>query len=121
MLLLRYTIRLTQLCCLLKQPDHIQLRLSRLWNASQAAERDPIFWERGGSSDTTPEATTADAITAAARQVAETVSAAVIVTYTTSGSTSIRAARERPTVPILCVTEHVRTARRLAVVWGYNA
>ena len=81
-------------------------------------ERDPIFWDRGGSSDTTPEATTADAITAAARQVAETVSAAVIVTYTTSGSTSIRAARERPTVPILCVTEHVRTARRLAVVWG---
>ena len=81
-------------------------------------ERDPIFWDRGGISNTTPEATTADAITAAARQVAQTVSAAVIVTYTTSGSTSIRAARERPTVPILCVTEHVRTARRLAVVWG---
>jgi pyruvate kinase len=81
-------------------------------------ELDPIFWDQGGSRRAEPEATTADAITAAARQVAETVSAAVIVTYTTSGSTSIRAARERPNVPILCVTEHLRTARRLAVVWG---
>jgi len=81
-------------------------------------ERDPEFWDRTEARHTVPEATTADAITAAARQVAETVSAAVIVTYTTSGSTSVRAARERPSVPILCLTEQIRTARRLAAVWG---
>ncbi len=66
----------------------------------------------------THEHTTADAITAAARQVSETIGAAAIVTFTTSGSTTLRAARERPSVPILSLTEHVRTARRLAIVWG---
>ena len=65
-----------------------------------------------------PEPTGADAITAAAAQVAQTISAAAIVTYTTSGSTAMRAARERPAVPILTLTSDVRTARRLAVLWG---
>jgi len=81
-------------------------------------ERDPGFWKQIAAYTTAPEATTADAISAAARQVAKTISASVIVTYTTSGSTSIRAARERPNVPILCLTEKIRTARKLAVVWG---
>ena len=40
-----------------------------------------------------PDPTSADAISAAARQVANTLSAAAIVTYTTSGSTTLRAAR----------------------------
>ena len=40
--------------------------------------------------------TSSDAITAAAKQVAETIEAVAIVTYTTSGSTTLRAARERP-------------------------
>lgn len=65
-----------------------------------------------------PEPTGADAISAAAAQVAQTISAAAIVTYTTSGSTALRAARERPSVPILMLTSEVGTARRLAVLWG---
>ena len=65
-----------------------------------------------------PQATAADAITAAARQVAETISAKAIVTYTTSGSTALRAARERPTAPILCLTGSHATARRLVLAWG---
>ena len=67
-----------------------------------------------------PEETSPDAITAAAAQVASTIKAAAIVTYTTSGSTSLRASRERPTAPILCLTESVGTARRLAVAWGIH-
>ncbi|NDE90434.1 MAG: pyruvate kinase [Alphaproteobacteria bacterium] len=59
-----------------------------------------------------------DAITAAARQVAETVEAVAIVTYTTSGSTTLRAARERPQVPIICLTSKVETARRLVLSYG---
>ena len=46
--------------------------------------------------------------------------AAAIVTFTTSGSTSLRASRERPTAPILCLTESIETARRLAVAWGVH-
>lgn len=68
-----------------------------------------------------PDPTVSDAITLAARQVAETVNASCIVTYTTSGSTTIRASRERPAVPILCVTANERTARRLAMAWGVHA
>lgn len=59
-----------------------------------------------------------DAITAAARQVAETVGAVAIVTYTTSGSTTLRAARERPQVPIICLTAKIATARRLVLSYG---
>ena len=81
-------------------------------------EQDPIFWAQLETSHQDPEATAPDAITAAARQVAHTISAAAIVTYTTSGSTALRAARERPGVPILCLTEKPAAARRLAVAWG---
>ncbi|MBT3793312.1 MAG: pyruvate kinase [Rhodospirillales bacterium] len=63
-------------------------------------------------------ATASDAITAAAGAVAHTISAAAIVTYTTSGSTALRAARQRPSVPIMCLTNQRSTARRMTVVWG---
>ncbi len=65
-------------------------------------------------------ATTEDAISAAARQVAKTVKAAAIVTFTTSGATALRAARERPSVPILVLTPKLEVARRLSIVWGLH-
>jgi len=67
-----------------------------------------------------PESTTADAISAAALQVASTIKAAAIVTYTTSGSTALRAARERGHAPILALTPSLKTARRLALTWGLH-
>ncbi|MHA1107981.1 MAG: pyruvate kinase [Alphaproteobacteria bacterium] len=81
-------------------------------------ERDPLYRTILHAEQPDPEATAPDAITAAARQVAHTISAAAIVTFTTSGSTSLRAARERPDVPILCLTESLATARKLAIAWG---
>jgi pyruvate kinase len=65
--------------------------------------------------------TSSDAITAAAKQVAETIGAVAIATYTTSGSTTLRAARERPEVPILCLTSKKETARRLTLSFGVHA
>lgn len=65
-----------------------------------------------------PENTAADAICAAARQVAGTINAKSIVTFTSSGSTTLRAARQRPSVPILCLTSDLCVARRLALAWG---
>jgi pyruvate kinase len=64
------------------------------------------------------EHTAPDAISAAACQVAALVGAAAIVSYTTSGATALRAARERPVAPILVLTSNLGTARRLAVLWG---
>jgi pyruvate kinase len=65
--------------------------------------------------------TAADAITAAARQVAETIEAVAVVTYTTSGSTTLRMARERPEVPIMCLTSKLETARRMVLSFGVHA
>ena len=84
-------------------------------------ERDPHLKSINESSRVQALATDADAITAAAREVAHTISAAAIVTYTTSGSTTLRAARQRPDVPVVCLTGSRATARRLALVWGVHA
>ena len=81
-------------------------------------EHDPLYRRILDADHYDPEATAADAITAAARQVAQTINAAAIVTFTTTGSTALRAARERPSVPILCLTPRLGTARRMALVWG---
>lgn len=86
----------------------------------ERVERDPAYRVFIESQHYDPEATPADAITAAARQVAETVHAAAVVCYTTSGSTALRAARERPGVPILALTPDLQTARRMAIVWGVH-
>jgi pyruvate kinase len=66
------------------------------------------------------EHTSPDAISAAARQVADTVGAAAIVSFTNSGATALRAARERPSVPTIALTARIETARRLALVWGLH-
>ena len=65
--------------------------------------------------------TVADAVCAALRQSAHIVGAKATITYTSSGASAIRAARERPEAPILSVTPSPRTARRLAVVWGVHS
>ncbi|HEC90947.1 MAG TPA: pyruvate kinase [Alphaproteobacteria bacterium] len=84
-------------------------------------ERDRLYAEIRITERRLPEATSSDAITAAARQVAQTISAEAIVTFTSSGSTTLRAARERPTVPILGLTPIESTARRLTLTWGVHS
>jgi pyruvate kinase len=81
-------------------------------------QEDPLYYSMLESTKIEHEHTTSDAISAAACQVARLVGAAAIVSYTTSGATALRAARERPEVPILVLTSSLSTARRLAVLWG---
>jgi pyruvate kinase len=84
-------------------------------------ESDPHYRKMMEAYRYDPEATAADAITAAARQVAHTISASVIVTFSSTGSTTLRCARERPMVPILSLTPRSDTARRLALAWGVHS
>jgi pyruvate kinase len=79
---------------------------------------DPLYYSMLESTRIEHEHTAPDAISAAACQVARLVDAAAIVSYTTSGATALRAARERPEAPILVLTSDLGTARRLAVLWG---
>ena len=67
-------------------------------------ERDPLYEAIIHAQRIDPEATGADAISAAARTVAETLNLAAVVCYTASGATALRAA----------------TGRKLALVWGQH-
>jgi pyruvate kinase len=86
----------------------------------QRVEHDSLYRTILDAVHPEPEATAADAISAAARQVGHTISAACIATFTMSGSTALRAARERPDVPILGLTAKPSTARKLALLWGVH-
>ncbi len=84
-------------------------------------ERDED-WRRGiDAKRPAPEKSSADAIAAAAVQVAHTIGAVAIVALTASGSTALRVARERPDCPVLGLTTSLAAARRLALVWGVHA
>ncbi|WP_310618835.1 pyruvate kinase [Flexibacterium corallicola] len=83
-------------------------------------EQDVHFRSIIHAQRTEPEATGADAITAAAGQVAETLDLAAIVTYTASGATALRASRERPSTPIIAFSPEITTVRRLTLGWGLH-
>jgi len=88
---------------------------------AEAVERDPMHADRVHFTITRPDPTTADALSEAAKNIAQTVSAAAIICFTTSGSTARRIARERPSVPLLVLTPKMETARRLGLLWGAHA
>jgi pyruvate kinase len=60
----------------------------------------------------------ADALVAAARKAADAASTACLATFTTTGQTALRLARERPLQPTLALTPNLDTARKLALLWG---
>jgi pyruvate kinase len=68
-----------------------------------------------------PQPTSADAICDALHGIVHTLPVAVTVSYTSSGFSTLRAARERPEAPILSLTPNVDTARRLSLVWGIHS
>ena len=84
-------------------------------------ESDPYHRQLLESLQTPAQPTSADAICTAMDVIAGLLRVAVIVTYTTSGSTSLRAARERPVPPILSMTPSLATARKLALVCGVHS
>lgn len=63
----------------------------------------------------------AEAVCCAMRRAVSLLQAAAIVCYTSSGQTSLRAARERPQAAILSLTPNIQTARRLALAWGVHS
>jgi pyruvate kinase len=88
---------------------------------ANSAERDPSYSARVHFIQTRLEPTTADALAGSARQIANTVSAAAMVCYTSSGATARRIARERPAVPLLAMSASMATARRMGMLWGVHA
>jgi pyruvate kinase len=84
-------------------------------------ERDPLYNQFNDIHAVERSKTASDAMTRAARVVSETLGAAAIVTFTSTGSSTLRAARMRPGVPVLSVTSTAAIARRLMLVYGVQA
>jgi pyruvate kinase len=87
---------------------------------AEQVESDAIYLPSLHVLHTEPEATGADAIAAAARQVAETLDLSAIVCWTSSGSTGLRVSRERPQCPIIAISPIISAGRKLSVVWGVH-
>jgi pyruvate kinase len=87
---------------------------------AEEVERDPLYRTIIHAQRTDPEATGADAIAAAARGIAETLDLAAIISWTSSGSTGSRVARERPESPIVAISPKISTGRRLSLIWGIH-
>ncbi len=84
-------------------------------------EADPHYRALLEANHEEARSTVADAVCAALRTTAHIVSAKATITCTSSGSSALRAARERPEAPILSLTPSARTASRLSVVWGVHS
>ncbi len=83
-------------------------------------ERDPTYRQIMEASRSASQESVSDAITVAAREVAETTDVKAICCFTHSGTTALLASREKPRVPIIALTPLVSTARRLALSWGLH-
>ncbi|SNY91693.1 pyruvate kinase [Cohaesibacter sp. ES.047] len=94
--------------------------VSMMNRIAEEVEQDPYYENIIYAQRAEPEATGADAISAASRQIAETLNLASIICYTSSGTTGLRAARERPQTPIITMSPINATARRLSIVWGLH-
>ncbi|MDB5557985.1 MAG: pyruvate kinase [Enterovirga sp.] len=101
-----------------KYPVEAVATMSRI---AEEVERDSTYRSVIANQRSAPEPTGADAIAAAAREMAEYLEMAAIVCGTSSGATALRVARERPKPPVIAVSPNIATARRLALVWGVHA
>jgi len=81
-------------------------------------EKDTTYRERIHIAQTPPDATTADALSQACASIADTLPIEAVICFTLSGISARRVARERPSSPMLVLTPSLKTARRLALLWG---
>ena len=88
---------------------------------AEQVEKSEDYKARVRFLETLPDATTSDALAHSCMTIADTVSIGAITVFTSSGSTARRVARERPDTPMLVLTPSVKTARRVALLWGAHA
>ena len=98
-------------------PDKAVETMDRI---AKSVESDSNYAKIIYAQETLPQPTSADAISAAARSVSDTIKLAAIVCYTGSGSTGLRVARERPETPIIALSPSMETVRRLSLAWGLH-
>jgi pyruvate kinase len=89
-------------------------------NVAISVEGDELYRQVIEAARTPSRKGVSDAITVAAREVAETTQVKAICCFSHTGTTALLAARERPRVPIIALTPFVSTARRMSLSWGLH-
>jgi pyruvate kinase len=84
-------------------------------------EQDPHQRTQLDAAHPEPTATLSDAICCGLRRAVSLLNVSVAVTYTSSGFTSLRAARERPAATILSMSADHAVVRRMVLVWGVHS
>ena len=87
---------------------------------AMSVENDPTYREVIEASRKAKRTTVADAIVAAAREIAETTDIKAICCYTQTGGTVSLVARERPRVPIIALSPVSLTLHKLCLTWGVH-
>ncbi|WP_128254851.1 pyruvate kinase [Falsirhodobacter deserti] len=87
-------------------------------NVAISVESDSTYREVIEASRSAKRASVADAIVAAAREIAESTPIKAICCFSQTGTTVSLVARERPRVPIMALTPLMETARRMTLTWG---
>ncbi len=87
-------------------------------NIIKKVEADPYYGRLAKLLDQEARPSVGDAVAAAATRISHILDGKVIVSFTDTGSTSLRVTRERPRTRIMSVSTRIETARRLNLVWG---
>ena len=87
---------------------------------ARTVESDPIYQNNMRSHRPRSKNTTPDALSLAACQMAYSLHARLIVTFTASGTTALRVSRYRPNASILAITPNQRAYSQMAIVWGVH-
>jgi len=90
-------------------------------NITKRVERDSLYLNEQRENYLTPNHSKSDAIAYAAYQTTVGLNSSVISTFTITGFTTLRIARERPPVPIVSITSEMAVARRLMLVYGVHS
>jgi pyruvate kinase len=101
--------------------EHPIEAVSMMDRIAVSVEGDPLYQSIVEAQRLSHENTTGDAMMAAVHEVTQTIHARAIICWTGSGSTGLRAARERSEAPIIALTPSIATARRLSLVWGLHS
>ena len=83
-------------------------------------EKDPLYFQNLETSRSVSKEGVSNAITVAAREVADNINVKVICCFTHGGTTAELASRERPRAPIIALTPYTETARKLTLFWGLH-
>ncbi|AUT47655.1 pyruvate kinase [Achromobacter sp. AONIH1] len=104
-----------------KHPQAAVAMMSRIIDGTEADPQYRQLIDASHSPAVSGQSDTAQAVCCAMRHAAALLKAAAIVCFTSSGATSLRAARERPEAPVLSLTPSLAAARRLTLVWGVHS